>query len=91
MSKSHLVTGTGAITLLSAILVSVSITRLTMSQQVEPGATLAGDESTDATSDSAQPGATSAKPPVPPKLPEPKGASASRPSTTCGSIPKRKR
>jgi hypothetical protein len=74
MSIKHLVTSIGAITLLSATLVSVSITRLGMSQQVEPGATSASDELADATSDAAQPGAASAKPPAPPKLPEPKGA-----------------
>jgi hypothetical protein len=74
MSIKHLVTSIGAITLLSAIFVSVSITSLTMSQQVEPGAAPASDELADETSDAAEPGAASAKPPAPPKLPEPKGA-----------------
>jgi hypothetical protein len=74
MSKNHSLTSVSTIALLTAILVFSLTTTVTNAQQAEPGAISASDESADETSDSAQPAATSSKPPALHKLPEPKGA-----------------
>jgi hypothetical protein len=75
MSKKHSVTDVAPIALLSAILVFSTIPGLAVAQQGDPNETSAADESADDPAASAEPGeASSAKPPAPVKLPEPKGA-----------------
>jgi hypothetical protein len=75
MSKKHSIPNITAITLLSASLVFSIVPRSAVAQQVDGDETPASGESADVPPATAQPDATSsAKPPAPPKLPEPKGA-----------------